>query len=506
MSARSAGPRLRRTWPQRLLILFNCLCVVAAGITAYAIGYLNKQVGEIKRVRLGDALEEIEGRSSAATQNYLLIGTDNEEGADARDGIAGARSDTIMVLRLDPKSKQASLLSLPRDMWVDIPGHGQGKLNAAYSYGNTKDPDGGGQRLLIDTIKQNFQIPVNHFVQVNWDGFKSIIGSVGGVKAYFPTPVRDLKSGLGINETGCIVLPPDQALAYARSRYYEVFNPATGKWIKDPYSDLTRNRRQQDVIRRVMKRAISQGARNPFKLKEFVDDGIESVALDDKLTIDDVLGLGQRYRDFDPGDLKSYNLDVVGGWEGGQSVVTAQETARNRNLLALFQGTDKKKSDQSTAPGPQAPGEVKVTVLNGSGLPNQATQVTQALSQVGFRTGVPGDAPVQVQQTTVQYPPGQVGGAQLVARHMAAGATLQPSTQVQEITVISGPDYTSVLRTPKPAAQVPVPTTTTTAPPSTTTTLPKTTTTGKTVGKTGVDPYNPDTFVAPAPPAGTTCN
>src|SRR6187402_46640 len=150
MSAQSAGPRLRRTWPQRLLILFNCLCIVAAGVTAYAIGYLNKQVGEIQRVRLGDALEEVEGRSSNATQNYLLIGTDNEEGANAREGIAGARSDTVMVLRLDPKSKQASLLSLPRDMWVDIPGHGQGKINAAYSYGNTKDPDGGGQRLLID--------------------------------------------------------------------------------------------------------------------------------------------------------------------------------------------------------------------------------------------------------------------------------------------------------------------------------------------------------------------
>jgi len=286
-----------------------------------------------------------------------------------------------------------------------------------------------------------------------------------------------------------------------------VFDPATGRWIKDPYSDLTRNRRQQDVIRRVMKRAISQGARNPFKLKEFVDDGIESVALDDKLTINDVLGLGQRYRDFDPGDLKTYNLDVLGGYEGGQSIVTAQETARNRNVLGLFQGIDEKKSDdESTTPGPQAPGEVKVTVLNGSGLPNQATQVTQALSQVGFRTGEPGDAPVQVVRTTIQYPPGQAGAAQLVARHLAAGATLQPSTQVKEITVISGPDYTSVLQTPKPASEVPLPTTTTTTAPKATTTVPKTTTTGKTVGKTGVDPYNPDTFVAPAPPAGTTCN
>ncbi len=70
MSAPSAGPRLRRTWPQRLLIVFNCLCIVAAGVTAYAIGYLNKQVGEIQRVRLGDALEEVEGKSSNATQIF----------------------------------------------------------------------------------------------------------------------------------------------------------------------------------------------------------------------------------------------------------------------------------------------------------------------------------------------------------------------------------------------------------------------------------------------------
>src|SRR6476620_7684487 len=124
MSAPSAGPRLRRTWPQRLLLAFLVVCVASAGATAYALGYLNKQVGEIHRVRLGDALEEVEGKSSSRIQNYLLIGTDNEEGANAREGVAGARSDTIMVLRLDPKSAKASLLSLPRDLWVDIPGHG----------------------------------------------------------------------------------------------------------------------------------------------------------------------------------------------------------------------------------------------------------------------------------------------------------------------------------------------------------------------------------------------
>ena len=143
-----------------------------------------------------------------------------------------------------------------------------------------------------------------------------------------------------------------------------------------------------------------------------------------------------------------------------------------------------------------------MTVLNGSGVRNQATTVTQALSGAGFRTGLPGDSPAQVAQTTIQYPPGQATSAQLVARYLAAGAVLQPSSQVQGITVISGPDYTAVLQTPNPASAVPLPTTTTTAPPPSTAT---TTTTGNTVGQTGVDPANPDTFVAPAPPAGTTC-
>lgn len=502
MSAPSAGHRLRRTWPQRLLIAFLVLCVVSAGATAYAIGYLNMQVGEISRVRLGDALEEVQGKSSNKIQNYLLIGTDNEEGPGARKGIGGARSDTIMVLRLDPKSATASLLSLPRDLWVDIPRHGQAKLNAAYSYGNNANPDGGGPRLLIETIKQNFRIPINHFVQVNWDGFKSIIASVGGVKAYFPTRVRDLQSGLGINKTGCVILPPDQALAYARSRYYEVFNPATGSWIHDKYSDLTRNRRQQDIIRRVMKRSIAQGARNPFKLKGFVDAGTKAVTLDDQLTINDVLSLGQRYRDFNPTDLKTYNLQVDEGYRGGQSIVALQETTKNREIFSLFQGTAGKGS--STGAPTQSPGEVKVTVLNGSGIRNQATQVTQALAGVGFRTGLPGDSPVPVAQTTVQYPPRQAAGAQLVARYLAAGAVLRPSSQVQEITVISGADYTSVRSTPKPAAAVPIPTTSTTST-TTTTTPPTTTTRPKTLGQTGVDPNNPDTFVAPPPPAGTTC-
>src|SRR5262249_47543069 len=161
----------------------------------------------------------------------------------------------------------------------------------------------------------------------------------------------------------------------------------------------------------------------------------------------DVLALGQRYRSFDPADLRTYNLDVTGGFMGGQSILTLDETPANRAMLGIFQGVNNK---PATEQGPRTPGEVRLLVLNGSGMRNQATQATLALASLGFRTDTPSDSPTPILQTTIRYPAGQGKAAQLVGRYLAGPVKLEPTSGIHEVTVLTGPDYVGVTTAPKP--------------------------------------------------------
>ena len=151
-------------------------------------------------------------------QNFLLVGSDSRAGIAPDDPnigafgseaeVGGQRSDTIMVLRIDPKSERASVLSFPRDLWVSIAGTGaKQRINTAFSRG----PD-----VLVATLQQNFGIPIQHFVEVDFVGFKGLVDAVGGVPVYFENPARDKNTGLNIPVSGCVTLNGDQALAYAR--------------------------------------------------------------------------------------------------------------------------------------------------------------------------------------------------------------------------------------------------------------------------------------------------
>ena len=156
-----------------------------------------------------------------------------------------------MVLRIDPKTEQAYALSFPRDLQVEIAGLGETrKINSAYA------SDAGIQRL-IDTLQLNFAIPIHHFVEIDFAGFKNLIDQIGGVPLYFDQAVRNPSGehdvGLNITELGCVTVQSDQALALARSRELEYRTP--DGWVGDPFGDYGRITRQQIVIKQVLKKA-----------------------------------------------------------------------------------------------------------------------------------------------------------------------------------------------------------------------------------------------------------
>ena len=201
--------RRGRTWPQRLALAAGCASVVALVASAAGLAYIYRKYERLPRVELTGVLADDEGTSAGGPENYLLVGVDNASGLDSDDPVRRgrddmSRSDTIMILRIDPESRQAALLSLPRDLWVPIAGtDSHQRINTAI--------DRGGPRLLIRTINDYLGIPIHHYVQVDFRGFRDLVDAVGGVPVYFPYPAKDDNSGLAVFETGCVTLDPEQA-------------------------------------------------------------------------------------------------------------------------------------------------------------------------------------------------------------------------------------------------------------------------------------------------------
>ena len=293
---------------------------------------------------------------SLDAKNFLLTGSDNGSCADAKSkttgGIGdrtslGERSDTIMIIRIDPSSKRAAILSFPRDLWVNIAGTTrQNRINSAFK---STDPN-----RLVDTIEKSFGIPVDHYVNVNFCAFKEIVTAVDGVKVPFLYPTHDKKTGFSVTTPGCINFDGDRALAYVRSRSgYRYFDTTKQKWLEDPTGDLGRISRQQDFLRRSMQRALDKGSSNIGVANDLLNAALKNVITDDQLTPRGMLDLAQAMRDLNTRTVATYTIDSYPKRIGELSVLIPQIKSESmKQVLEIFQGrspvTAQKASTRST--------------------------------------------------------------------------------------------------------------------------------------------------------------
>ena len=324
--------RPSRTWPQRLLLSLNILVVLTCLISAGGLAWAYNQASALPRIDVGTSLQAPSAPGEA--MNILLVGIDDGMGLTEGDPVLRGRSkslntDTIMILRVEPKTQQASLLSLPRDLWIDIPGGGQGRINSTLALG--------GPERLIQTINQNFGIPINHYVMIDFQGFEALVKAINGVPVYFNFPSRDQATGLFQYDTGCQVLSGEQALAFARSRHFEISRDNMKTWQEDPTSDFGRVTRQQQFIRASLKKAVAQGVRNPFILKDFLQIAQKNVTLDTEFTIQDLVDLGSQFRTFDPDALVSFTPVATGTFKGAASVLELN-VAASQPMFDIFRG------------------------------------------------------------------------------------------------------------------------------------------------------------------------
>lgn len=316
----------------------------------------NVTVNEDANITPSDQWNLSEGDLNA--KNFLLTGSDNGNCVDPNSPYAGAfgdrtsfgeRSDTIMVIRVSPKDNQAAFLSFPRDLWVKIAGSTRSnRINTAFERNNPN--------TLVDTIYQNFGIPIDHYVNVDFCAFKEIVDAVGGVSVPFLHETRDKKTGLYVPGPSCFAFTGDHALAYVRSRSgYSYFDTAKNEWVFDGTADLGRISRQQDFIRRAMQRALDKGSSSPRVANQLLNAALENVITDDQLTPTTMLQLAQAMRNLDTSGIASYTIAFTGQMIGDQSVLVPRIQNDNmRAILALFQGKAGFATPSNT---PEAPAE-----------------------------------------------------------------------------------------------------------------------------------------------------
>lgn len=320
--------------------LFTLVVGVCGGAGVYLAA--EERNANVQRVDIGDALSRPDANMGPA-ENYVLVGSDSRANFDpeAPDGqLEGTDpgcqcSDTLMVLRRDPDDG-ASLLSIPRDLWVDIPGHGRHKINAAYGYGPA---------TVVDTIESNLDVQIDHYVEIDFAGFVDLVDAIGGVEVCVPNLARDTHTGMKL-EVGCHTLNGIDALSYARSRYYEEF--VDGAWQDDQRFDLGRIDRQQKFIESAVNGLLEEIIEDPGRIGDLIDEASNALTVDENT---DLFATAEALAAAADNGLETFTLPVERyRTSDGQDALELIESEAEP-MLAYFRGTGPRPpSADSTVP------------------------------------------------------------------------------------------------------------------------------------------------------------
>jgi LCP family protein required for cell wall assembly len=482
-----------RRWPRRLLISTNVfvLVVLLAGASAY--GYVQWRLSQVKRINVAGL-----AAAKAGPITILMVGSDTRNlgsGGSASFGnaqqVTGQRSDTIVLAHIVPATSSIALLSIPRDLLVDIPGMGTTRINAAFN---------SGPALLVKTIEQDIGIPVNHFAVVNFASFTKLSDAIGGVYQYFPTPARDLFSNLNVPNAGCVLLKGAQALGFVRSREYQYFLNGTWNYQLVPESDLARIQRQQAFIKLAIKKAEHSALSNPLTLNSVLSGITSSITVDSSFSNSLMINLALAMRHTNAAGIPNWTYPNVNSASvpGALDPVPSADHQMVHQFLTygLPSGATTATTGAPAAAHATKATQVVVEVLNGSGLSGQAAQAANALKAAGLQIGSTGNAAnFNYVRSVIEYGPSGASAARSLAARVGGGAALQevPSLAGGNLVLVTGQDYTGISKAQASTAAAPPAPSTTVASPSTTahvvtaTSSPTSSPGGLTVPPSGVD-------------------
>ena len=243
--------------------------------------------------------------------NFLIIGVDAREEPSG----LGSRTDTLMLLSIDPDRDQMRLLSIPRDLWVSPPGtDNKNRINSLTTDGDFAP--------LVATIETLLDVSVDHLVEVDFGGFKDLTDLAGGVSVISDVALRDSHTGLSIPGGECVTLDGEQALALVRSRHTQYFDGS--KWIEDPRSDFGRIARQQ-IFLRALTGGLLDELDDPGSIDDFVDVATESLVVDDGLDSKEMVSTAWTIRGIGLSGLQTATMQATGTVIGGAAVLVPSE-------------------------------------------------------------------------------------------------------------------------------------------------------------------------------------
>ncbi len=396
----------RRPWARLLVGLVAVLLVVLLALPFLASSRIPRT--------------PVDGLSAGGTPtNVLIAGSDSREGLTREemrelstglaDEIGGARTDTILLLSF--RGSDAALLSFPRDLWVERCDGSVGRINVAHSI------DGPG--CLVTTVESVSGLPVHHYAEVTFAGFRDIVEAVGGVELCLDEPISDRDAGIDLPD-GCQRLDGADALGYVRVRKID--------------DDLGRIERQQRFLQ-ALAREVAEPTTllNPARMWSLTNQAGGALTVDDSLG---TIGLGRLAwagRGLARGDVATYTVPVTPGTTGGGAAVLHPTQPEADQLFARFRDGA---ILERAAPRPE---QVSVTVLNGAGVSGLAGQIAELLEGRGYDVVDVGNTDPR-ERTAVRHPVGERAAAELVADDLPGDPTIEESSQVTAVIIELGPD------------------------------------------------------------------
>jgi len=423
MARISAGRKARQ---QRALALVcgaaSALVLLIAG-SAWALStYVS---GHIGRVSAGTG-----GTPSSGPLNILVAGVDLRSGLtrfqQARlhvGTVSSSNSDTMMIVHVPADHSSVSVVSLPRDSWVAIPGHGMNKINAAFGLG--------GPKLMVRTVEQDTGLTINDYVEVDFLGFVKVINALGGVNICLPYAVNDPYSGLrlsaGKHHVGGLT-----ALEFARDRHSFAL------------SDLARISDQQQLLSSMLSEAISSGTiANPVRLSAFLSAASAAVKVDQRLN---VTSLADQLRGIPASRVTFTTVPIANAnylTPTGQSAVQWDSRAAARLFAALKADKSPVRQPRKRRHGQPRSGpkrsQVSVDVYNGTLIGGLSASTGAQLSRLGFKVHGAGLSwpSSDIARTVIEYPPGMLAAARVV-RKVLPGATVAQVRKLARVRIVLG--------------------------------------------------------------------
>ncbi|NEK86979.1 LCP family protein [Blastococcus saxobsidens] len=426
---------------------------VVAGVLSAALlagsgwGWYLGQVADAT-VNRTDAIPAEGNEGAGEAMNLLLVGSDSrsslteEQLAELQAGTdSGTNTDTMILVHVPADGSRASFVSFPRDSYVEIPGHGKDKLNAAYAYGYAGVDDGAsdnqkqaaGAQLLVQTISRLSGLEIDHYAEVDLLGFFNLTSVVGGVEVNLCEPVDDSRWSGAVFPAGQQVISGADALKFVRQRHGL------------PRGDLDRIVRQQVFIAGVLRQMLSNDVLLDLgKQRELVEAAAESLTVDKNLNL---LQLAEQMQSVTAGSIDFQTVPNLGpDKEGSMSIVRLEDADTVRSFFADLSAEPEEAPEAAAPPAPADPSEVTVAVFNGSGTSGLAAKAQGELEAGGFSVASAGNADTSnYTRTEIRHAEGDEAlAAALAAVVPGAVVTVGGDAEPGTVQLVLGSDFNGI--------------------------------------------------------------